>query len=50
MPLYDAIGYTVLQLFRKINRQEAKGNVTIITDGYENAFSQVEVATRPRAH
>lgn len=36
-PLYDAIGYTVLQLFRKINRQEAKGNVTIITDGYENA-------------
>ncbi|MDY4626247.1 MAG: hypothetical protein SO442_06535 [Prevotella sp.] len=36
-PLYDAIGYTVLQLFRKINRQEGKGNVTIITDGYENA-------------
>ena len=36
-PLYDAIGYTVLQLFHKINRQEAKGNVTIITDGYENA-------------
>lgn len=36
-PLYDAIGYTVLQLFRKIDRQEAKGNVTIITDGYENA-------------
>ena len=36
-PLYDAIGYTVLQLFRKINRKEAKGNVTIITDGYENA-------------
>jgi hypothetical protein len=36
-PLYDAIGYTVLQLYRKINRQEAKGNVTIITDGYENA-------------
>jgi len=36
-PLYDAIGYTVLQLFRKIDRKEAKGNVTIITDGYENA-------------
>lgn len=36
-PLYDAIGYTVVQLFRKIYHQEAKGNVTIITDGYENA-------------
>ena len=36
-PLYDAIGYTVLQLFRKIDWKEAKGNVTIITDGYENA-------------
>ena len=36
-PLYDAVGETVLQLFRKIVPQEAKGNVTIITDGYENA-------------
>lgn len=36
-PLYDAIGYTVLQLFRKIDCKEAKGKVTIITDGYENA-------------
>lgn len=39
-PLYDAIGDTVLQLFRKIEQQEAKGNVTIITDGYENASSR----------
>lgn len=36
-PLYDAIGYTVMQLFRKIANQEAVGNVTIITDGLENA-------------
>ena len=36
-PLYDAVGDTVWQLFRKIDQQEAKGNVTIITDGYENA-------------
>lgn len=43
-PLYDAIGYTVIQLFQKISPQMETANVTIITDGYENASRKWKLA------
>ena len=36
-PLYDAVGYTVTELRRLIEKTDSVGVVTIITDGYENA-------------
>ncbi len=36
-PLYDAVGYTVSRLERRIADSEAVAVVTIITDGYENS-------------
>jgi len=39
-PLYDAIGYTVTQLQRLIEKTEHVAVVTIITDGLENASRQ----------
>ena len=36
-PLYDAVGYTVTELHRLIEKTDSVGVVTIITDGYENA-------------
>ena len=45
-PLFDALGFTLTELKRTIEREkESLGYVTIITDGYENASREYRLET-----
>lgn len=39
-PLYDAVGISVTRLSEEIGQEEAAVQVTVITDGYENASTR----------
>ena len=45
-PLFDALGFTLTELKRRIEREkDTLGYVTIITDGYENASREYRLET-----